>query len=100
MAKKPNKKPQFFNEKWQSYAKQVVRDPEGSEKYESAKCAFYAGGSVIMGAVKATGEPDIPEDAGVWLLESLEEELREFMEQAVAIGAKARAEMKRRAEGN
>lgn len=57
----------------------VLRLRPDTTQYREMRKAFFAGASVVMAAAKATGNPDFSEEAGVWIMESMDKEVEEFM---------------------
>jgi hypothetical protein len=63
---------------WNSYAHKLVPAQPGTTQYDETRKAFYGGAAVIMGACKAIGESETSEEAGVFLMQSIEQELNDF----------------------
>ena len=86
-----------FDPAWDNYATKLVPALPGTTQYEETRKAFYAGAKIVMTAVNAAGEEHVSEDAGVFLLASMETEIDAFFEPFVRM-SKA-AEILRQAEG-
>lgn len=64
---------------WELFLKMIVpKDAERNQVVETRR-AFYAGAEAVMRIMKEIGDrPEIDEDRGVKVLESMDQELREF----------------------
>lgn len=89
-----------FDPAWHNYAMKLVPAPPGTAQYEETRKAFYAGAKIVMTAVNAVGEEHVSEEAGVFLLASMETEIDAFFEPFVQMSKEAaiRRQMEGRAK--
>ena len=86
----------MLSDKWDSYVLATIPHvPTDSCQYIQTRNAFFAGASIIMGAVNVAGEPHVREEAAIWLLATLEKELNEFVAEIMAKAEQAKKEIER-----
>lgn len=89
-----------FSDIWNSFANATLKGvPRESVQYQQTRDAFYSGASVIMAAVKATGESTMDEDEAVRILHGLEVELHDFMTEVLAKGEQALRKQRQQKRG-
>lgn len=67
---------------WESFAAAVLSPDAGAVQRREMRRAFYAGAHATLTVMRGLGEPEVSEDAGVAVLESLSQESQAF---AVAV---------------
>ena len=78
-----------FDPAWDNYAMKLVPALPGTTQYEETRKAFYAGAKIVMTAVNAAGEEHVSEEAGVFLLASMETEINAFFEPFIQMSKEA-----------
>jgi hypothetical protein len=69
----------MIRREWEAFAKAIFTGMNVSDvQYRETRKAFYAGAVVVFGVVKAVGEPDVSEDAGEAMLQSIQDDLESF----------------------
>lgn len=63
---------------WEQFERAVISKDAGRVQRTEMKRAFYAGATAIVSVNAAIAEPGISEDAGVAILEGIQQEVMQF----------------------
>lgn len=69
---------------WRSYKANVLPSNAGPVQIEETQRAFYSGAVVVLSAMADIGEPEVTEEAGIGMIETMAAEMRDWFAQLEA----------------